>query len=159
MYGFQGNARIFAQSRKTSALGWSRYMKRMKGKTFWAMQGPPRKFRDPVAKINVFSRRFVSGVASQQEAGMMNHMSLPAVRTECTQTKAGRGKRGLRVAQQKSACGSFETFGSSCVQLSGRSFANVWRKIRESCAKVDGPPRRLRTWEAKGSPRLLLHAL
>ena len=25
MYGFQGNARIFAESRKKSALGWSRY--------------------------------------------------------------------------------------------------------------------------------------
>ena len=25
MYGFQGNARIFAESRKKRALGWSRY--------------------------------------------------------------------------------------------------------------------------------------
>ena len=29
------------------------------------------------------------------------------------------------------------------MQLSSRIFANVWRKIRESFAKVDGPPRQV----------------
>ena len=44
-----------------------------------------------------FPRKFCVRVACKQEAGVMNHVYLPAARPECS-TKVGRGMRGLRVA-------------------------------------------------------------
>ena len=57
-------------------------------------------------KLIVYSRKFCVRVACQQEAGVMNHVYLPAVRAECPQTKVGRGMRSLRVAARIRRCKS-----------------------------------------------------
>ena len=55
-------------------------------------------------KLFCFPRKFF--VACKQEAGVMNHVYLPAVRAECPQTKVGRRMRSLRVAARIRRCNS-----------------------------------------------------